>query len=418
VSLHEFAVEGHWRGPGVVAMTDTVSSDEQALREALAQEFGRPFDIARLDIDARFVYDHACRIGEEALSSALWPGVQGQMLPYRLLVGFFESSRLNAGTLDLTDGASLVALTASFPVALLGAFAAVAQRMETGSALPQRDAQGRVVVFADRLELFATGADGGMKNPDTAASLTAVLHALAQTGRLPQAMLLYDLAIRFVVMHECMHIVLGHTGYVRRELRVSRLMEMGAMRRGVLTPDVSQALEFIADRHAVRGVVQWARSGRLGKYVDAVQRDPALTREQYLLRALTLALMTLLLLFPSRATARASSRDSHPHPYTRMRWLCREIGQELPSRDMHVKAVLEPMAFWTASFQRNFSTPGRWERAIREDQQEGNGLPPLSDRAYADITAVARQWQTRLWQGYSPVYPGDGRDFESMLAEA
>lgn len=294
------------------------------------------------------------------------------MLPYRLLVGIFESSRLNADTLDLADGANLVALSDSFPVVLLGALATVAQRMETGSALPQRDAKGRVVVFADRLELFATGADGGMKNPDTVVGLTAVLHTLAQTERLTEAMLLYDLAIRFVVMHECMHIVLGHTGYVRLELRVSRLMEMGAMRRGVLTPDVSQALEFIADRHAVRSVVQRARSARLGEYVDAVRYDPSLTMEQYLLRVLTLALMTLLLLFPSRATARASSRDSHPHPYTRMRWLCREIGLELPSRDMHVNAVLEPMAFWTASFQCNFSTPGRWDRAIRVNWNAGN----------------------------------------------
>lgn len=120
MSLHEFAVDGHWRDPGVVAMTDTVSSDEEALRKALAQEFGRSLDIARLDIDARVVCDHACRIGEEALSSALWPRAQGQMLPYRLLVGFFESSRLNAGPLDLTNGASLVALSDSFPVALLG----------------------------------------------------------------------------------------------------------------------------------------------------------------------------------------------------------------------------------------------------------------------------------------------------------
>lgn len=409
------AIDGHWRAPGLATMNNIDKGEEQLVRRALAQEFGRPFDLARLDVDASIVYDHACRIGDEALSSALWPGAQGRMLPYRLLVGFFESSRLNAGTLDLANGASLVALSDSFPVVLLGAFATVAQRMETGSALPQRDAQGRVVVFADRLELFARGTDGGMKNANTEAVLTDVLHTLAQTGRLPEALLLYDLAIRFVVMHECMHVVLGHTGYVRRELRVSRLMEMGAMRKGVLMPDVSQALEFIADRHAVRGVVQWARSGRLGEYVDAIRRDSSLTIEQYLLRAFTLALMTLLLLFPSCTSARTSSRDSHPHSYTRMRWLCREIGQELPSHDVHVKAVLEPMAFWTASFQRNFATPGRWDRAIREDQHGDAGLPPLSDRAYADITAVARQWLTRLWQGYSPVYPGDGRDFESML---
>lgn len=366
------------------------------LKAALDREFGSSLDMAGVEEDLRFLYDHPCRVAEEALSAASSRGGRDPT-PYRLVAGFYRSDRLNAGTMDLAPDASLIAISTALPVGLFRALAAVIERAEVDTLLPQRDSAGRVVVFPRRRRLGGLPGKGG-------GELRPVLNGLQTAGQLPLGLLLYDLAMRFIVMHEAMHIVLGHTGCVRQALGAGSLMELGRSRRRMLTPEVSQAMEFIADRHAIRGVAHWVRSGRLGDCVDSIPWDESIDREVFLQRALTVALMTLLLLFPSRASVQAAVRDSHPHTYFRMRWLCREMGVDMPSEQAFLQGVLEPMAYWTASFQRNFLTPGRWSRAIQEDQEGPDDAPIPSDRAYSAMTDLARQWQTRLWEAYAPVY--------------
>jgi hypothetical protein len=377
---------------------------ERELQQALQCNFGPVFDLAAVPEEARFLFEHPLRIAEEALAEAQAIGTASRRVPYRLLAGLYNSPRVNAGTLDLDSATSVVAITSQLPPALLHAIAAVTDQAEAATLMPRRDKAGRLVVGGPRRALTT------MRLGRPGFEVTRTLAALQRSGDLALAMLVYDLAIRFVVMHECMHIVMGHTGYVRRELGLSVLMEMGASRRNVLTAELSQALEFIADRHAVRGVAQWARSGRLGDYVESIPRDPSLSQSDFLHRALILALMTLLRLFPARASLSAAAGASHPHPYARMRWLARELDEDLDGHVEAVRLTLEPMAYWNASFERNFIAPGRWNAAMAEDQGVGADVPPVTDRSYAWITGHAAHWQTRLWSDYSPLFPGDRRD--------
>jgi hypothetical protein len=125
--------------------------------------------------------------------------------------------------------------------------------------------------------------------------------------------------------------------------------------------------------------------------------------------------MTLLRLFPARASLSAAAGASHPHPYARMRWLAREVDEDLAGHDERVRLTLEPMAYWNASFERNFISPGRWSRAMAEDQGGGADMQPVTDQSYDRITGHAAQWQTLLWSEYSPLFPGDGRDESGRL---
>lgn len=375
------------------------------LRNASNRNFGGAFDVSSENEAVRFLYEHPARIAEEALAAAVPMDTAQRHEPYRLLAGFYPSDRLNAGTLDLDGGASVVAVSSAVPATLFRAFSAVLERADVLTLMPIRDDAGRLLVYPRRRRLVDRRA-----NP--LESLERVLERLQARSHMPLAMLLYDLAIRFIVMHECMHIVLGHTGYVRRAHGVRRLMEIDISRTQSMDPEFSRALEFIADRHAVRGVAHWARTGRLGEYAEAIPRDASLDLETYLHRGLTLSLVTLLLLFPSRPSSRASEADSHPHSYVRMRWLSRELEQDIASQSDFIAGVLEPMAYWTASFQRNFSTPGRWTHAIAEDQNVPEGEMPLADRAYQAVNEMAGRWQTDLWRDHSPLYPGDGRSLE------
>ncbi|MDO9093552.1 MAG: hypothetical protein Q7U99_13060 [Rubrivivax sp.] len=377
---------------------------ERVLKQALQRNFGPAFDPAAVPEEARFIFEHPQLIAEEALAAAQVSGTASRRAPYRLLAGLYDSPRVNAGTLDLDPATSVVAISSRLPPALLHAVAVVTDQADAVTLMPRRDKAGRLVVGGPRRALTARRSGGpGLE-------VARTLAALQRSGDLKLAMLVYDLAIRFVVMHECMHIVMGHTGYVRRELGLSVLMEMGASRRNVLTTELSLALEFIADRHAVRGVAQWARSGRLGDNVESIPRDPSLSQSDFLHRALILALMTLLRLFPARASLSAAAGGSHPHPYARMRWLARELSEDLDGHAEVVRLILEPMAYWNASFERNFVSPGRWSAAMAEDQRVAADVPPVTDQSYVLITGHAKLWQTLLWSQYSPLFPGDGRD--------
>lgn len=398
-----FAVDTSW--PGTFAEPDGMPMTiERELQQALQCNFGPVFDLAAVQEEARFLFEYPQRIAEEALAEAQVTGTASRHAPYRLFAGLYNSPHVNAGTLDLDSATSVVAITSRLPPALLHAIQVVTDQAEARTLMPRRDKEGRLVVGGPRRALTARRpADPGLE-------VTRTLAALHRGGRFKLAMLVYDLALRFVVMHECMHIVLGHTGYVRRELGLSVLMEMGASRRNGLTAELSQALEFIADRHAVRGVAQWARSGRLGDYVELIPRDPSLSQSDFLHRALILALMALLRLFPARASLSAAVGGSHPHPYARMRWLARELSEDLDGHAEVERLILEPMAYWNASFERNFISPGRWSAAMAEDQLVAADVPPVTDQSYAWITGHAAQWQTLLWSEYSPLFPGDGRD--------
>lgn len=372
-----------------------------------SSRFGPGFDPKLLELDTRFVFELPCRIASEALSQAYQDTGAGQQ-PHRLRFAFFRSYRLDAGTCDTGSGESMIAISDSWPVSLLHAFSRLVPMIDTATLLPRCDASGRVVVLEQPLELTGAATTRRRTRSRTEELLPEVLQALAAQGTAIHALLLYDLAIRFLVMHECMHIVLGHTGFAFRELGLGRLMEMGAARRAHMPAVLSQSLEFIADRHTVNGVMHWALTGRLGSYVDDAARLSALRPDEFMLRSLTLALMTLLHLLPNRPGMRDGLEDSHPHPYLRMRWCCREMAAALDDRALCVKGVFEPFAYWLASFQRNFLAPGRWQEAVLEDEPDVEGWLP-SDRAYEAITAAARSWQTKLWRTCAPLYPGDGR---------
>jgi hypothetical protein len=378
------------------------------LKLLLDTEFGGHFDPTCLSPNVRFVFDHPSLVATEALSQAYW--IDGiEIKKHTLLVGFFESFGLDAGTVDTGDKESSIVLSHAFPILLLSACSRVVNLIDRVTMLPKCDRAGRVILVPTKVELIPPDLSERLSKQGTQAALDEILSDLESRNTLATTLLLYDLAIRFVVMHECMHIVLGHTAFAKKVLGLSRLMEMSGTRLRKMPPRLSQSLEFIADRHTVHGLTNWAISGRLGDYVEAATETSTRPTTQFMLRSLIVATMTLLHLFPNHATARESAQSSHPHPYQRMRWWMREMAAAVKNQGVDQEGVYEAYAYWLACFDRNVSAPGNWRSAALEDELDEQGRL-LSDQAFEQMSADASRRQTKIWREYSPFFPGDGRD--------
>jgi len=334
----------------------------------------------------------------------------GRVEKYPFSVGFPLRSTFNAGTRDCSDEGSVVAINSAVPYLLFSACFAYSTRVDVSTALPLEE-NGKIKVFNSKLELLGKVKDMPSHPADIFAMFEKVIeYPEYKTANLPFALSLYEIAIRYVAMHEAMHIILGHTGYLKQELGLDEFLEFSAKREDKMDNSFFHCLEFLSDRNAVRGITSKMLGGDyISEALRSLLDNTELPKNDYLLRCIVSALTLTFHLFPSRTDDLKEPLYSHPNPYLRMQWLAMEIGHEVGSQADFRNAVLMPVAHTGAAIYANFQTPGNWKYATEEDVDPTDGRrPKFTDDSYTAILELAKKWGDKLWKAYSPLYHGDG----------
>lgn len=404
-------------------------NDEQELLALFKQLEQKAIDISELNEAVKMFYDQIVLQCQDSLKEAFV--VENQLVKkHDFKVMFMARSDLNAGTMALNSQSSLLWFSGALPYLLFAACYIYSCRVDVTTVSPFQQ-NGKVVSFKNKLQLVGKL----QQTPTDASHILQLFDNLMSSEQYPSAnvemaFFLYELAARFITMHEIMHIVLGHTAYVKRECSLDMLFEFSEEREEKLDEGFSQCLEFIADRHSSRGILaKLLNNDYDSELMYRLLKHSKLTKEEVLVRYFTMAMTITLHLFPARDHTLYSLYPSHPHPYTRMQWICQEVGHELDEVDLvggklqcgesnntsfkdHLKLTLfECLAETTTTLTHNFETPNSWLYALsfdvdERDQRSAEGLK--SNLSYENILALSKRWQSYIYRGYSPAYVGDG----------
>lgn len=373
------------------------------------EKFGSCLDHLKLIDPISDLYQMGIDVVEKALSSALMDKDE-TLQPYPFYVGYPLQKDFNAGTCDCDEGGSIVAISAAVPALLINAFLAYSSRVDIVTGLP-RAIDGKIISYETKLDLI-----GELpylpQTPDDFNLLfeKIISEELYQEGNLAYSLILYEIALRHVAMHEVMHIVLGHTGYLKKQLSLNVFMEFSSAREKKMSRSLSHCLEFLSDQHAVRGITARMLDGDFSSEASAlILEQTHLPAKDYLARCIVTALSIVFHLFPSSEGSLKTQLYSHPNPYLRMQWIAMEIGHEVGKQINYKESVLLTFASVYAALHSNFQTPSNWREIIEEDLESiEDGEHSFSDQSYQQMLDVSTEWRTKLWKTYSPLYRNDG----------
>lgn len=373
----------------------------------IEKRFGHCLPYHTLAEPIRELYEIAVDLVSQAFTQARL--IKGNReLPYPIIIGFPEKPTFNAGTCDREGGGSIVAINAAVPYLLFCACYIFSSRVDNRTGLPIVQ-DGKLLVFDTRLELIGRLP----QQPSNASEYEALFDQLCSESRYPTAdlvyaLFLYSIAIRFIVMHEVLHIVLGHTAYMKKEMGLETFLEFSSNREHNMDPRFLHCLEFLADRHAIRGIARNMVDGNSYYATEAQQQllqETSVTKHTYLVRGIMTAATVLFHLFPSRDETLYEPILSHPNPYVRSQWLAMELGHELGKECDFKQAILMPLAYTAATLSANFKCPGDWRNATELDRnKEEDNRPYQSDVAYQDVLKMATQWSDYIYKNYGPQF--------------
>lgn len=370
-------------------------------KEAIAK-FGEPLEYRQFDEPLANLFDMPVVRAKNALSQAQYQTGSGTS-PISTEVIYVGNLALNAFARHAKPSQCLICFFSGAMVALLDACTKLASRMDAKTGLPVHEGE-KLLVYPDRLILLESQQRPASQD---AHSLHESLRSIARRN-LPNtefAVLLFELTSWFIAMHEGMHIILGHAGYVRDRLQLDGLLEFSEMRQEKIPYDVSQMMEFSADRHAARGVVRRILEGDLdSSYDDALLSNLEVDRKLFLVRTATTALTLLFHLFPKRFCSIEHLLGSHPHPYVRMQWTAMELGHEVKDEVDFPSAIMRPLAEIAATLKSNFDSPDNWWEYAESDLRTKGQTTPPTDLLYHEILAITKEKHKDMAQ-FAPVYP-------------
>lgn len=365
--------------------------------------FGGIADLTAIDEDVGLLWQLPAWYLTTALEPARRTPEGSDALPS--YVGFVKNGAFNAA-IRHEDGAVAGALFAGVPLLAYEACRLFALRMDAATGLPACDTEGRLVIHSDRIVL--SRAPLRLEKP--VSELSAALRSFddktaAHNGDL--ASFMFDIAMRYVAMHECMHFALGHARYCQRERGLDIFLD-GAVDGRAIDPLISQTLEFIADRHTVAGLAVDLDQGRLfhewsKNAPDFVRVDPGAWKR----RVLFATLGVVSRLWKSHASARFGDiSQPYPHPYERVCWMISSLG-EIEGASAHHEAMLA-FALTVGSLDRNYLTSREDVPILSRDIDVENltGFSSLN-AGYNTVRQKATEIQRRIHHEYGPHYPAE-----------
>lgn len=376
----------------------------RSIEELLAffQRYGGVANFTGIDDDVRLFWQLPVRYLADALEPArVSPHKPDQpLLSYVALV-------LNGGfnaVIRHEPEAAIAGIFIGVPLIAFQACRLLALRMDLASGLPVRDENERLVVYPEKLVLpthWQLRADPCRQALDD----ISTFEEITPLHNNELATFMFDIIMRYVAMHECMHFVLGHARFCQIELGMSAF-EDGHRRRKELPGHTSQTMEFISDRHVIAGLSHDLREGRLyHEWSRQLPQGVAVEPDRWYRRILfvTLGLISRLwTLHGSRSFGNLS--EPYPHPYERLCWMHAsliEIQGEALARD-----TLEAVGLTMATLDKNYQTPYLLQADLLRDttMMELTGHSRLTE-GYESIRREALKLQHTLFENYGPYYP-------------
>ncbi|HET7436861.1 MAG TPA: hypothetical protein VFN10_19285 [Thermoanaerobaculia bacterium] len=291
------------------------------------------------------------------------------------------------------------------PLVAFRACRQIASRMDLRTGLPLCDDAQRLVAFPSQLPLEPEW--HGVHDPSAQAmEELARFEATAPSENRELATFLFDIAMRYVTMHETMHFVLGHARFCQSELGLDTFADVSDERRA-LDPVLSQTLEFIADRHTVAGLRTDLTDGRLyHEWCRDTPPEVTVEPDVWRRRVLVAALALVSKLWKGDASWQfAEFTHAYPHPYERVAWMLSGLVEMSPPT---ARADLQRcFALTLATLERNFTSPLPYSGLMEDDLSalRVGGVSQL-DRSYEVVRAKAIEVQKVLYRTYGPYYPG------------
>src|ERR1700743_2838488 len=174
-------------------------------------QYGGITDFTDIDESLRVIWRLAAEYLENSLPPARIPDLKpNERIPDR--VCFVKNGTFNAA-IRHEEGAVAAAVFAGVPMVAFKATRLFALRMDETTGLPLCDGKGRLVIIPDRIPLSTEWA--GMNNDPSNQALNEINQFEEETDLKNNelATFMFDIAMRYVAMHECMHFVLGHARY-------------------------------------------------------------------------------------------------------------------------------------------------------------------------------------------------------------
>ncbi|VAW56388.1 hypothetical protein MNBD_GAMMA07-2732 [hydrothermal vent metagenome] len=370
--------------------------------------YGDIFNEKRLPELVRILYEIPCYYLNNSLDKAL----NNDNESYSFIVRYIESKSFNAAVCDIEDG-GLICIHASVPILLFQACILYASRCNIENALPL-EKDGKIIVFNKKIKLLGKLTFTLTPNNEiikTYEDIIKFIDLLEKSNEILQyGFFLYEIASRFMVMHESMHIILGHAGYLRNKLNMDVFFELSNERESKLDSGSNQALEFLADQNAAFGVLtQILQGNTLHEYGYMEPPNLAVSFRLFKLRAFNQSLCILFHMFPIRMEQKLSETriNSHPHPYVRMQWINTQMGFEIEEAEFH-EAAVRPFAYSMASLSYNFITPNEWMAANNDNFSKQKNS--FSDKMFVKIQKKAKKMQNKAWK-YAPKFKGFYRGY-------
>ena len=367
------------------------------------ERFGRPVDFRALEPDLKLLWQVPLAYLEAALTPARISAAEPDT-PLDVTLAYIDHSSFNAGIRHAKNSVS-ACLFAGVPLIAFKACRLLAARLDLHSGLPFCDKNKRLIKFSKQLKIEHNWPISDEPARQASSDLR-LFEASAPRKNIELGTFLFDIAMRYVAMHEAMHFVLGHAAYCQSELGLDSFADADENRRE-LNPLVSQTLEFIADRHTLHGVLTDLTQGRLFHEWCA---EPPLkvidTDLETWFRRLTIAVLALIsTIWLGHARQNfADFSKPYPHPYERLFWMV--CGLQEMTKGSFEDDIDLCFGLNTFTLESNFEIPGTFLKLISQDLLIGRetGTSPL-DHSYAAVKAKAIEIQTHLYKNYGPFYP-------------
>lgn len=284
---------------------------------------GPPFDYAALEEPHEALYREPLEIADDLLARRIGDvggvsdvrGESARKNGSSLSAAFYTSGAFNAHAASEGNEA-LVAISAFVPPVVFSACSAVAGGLDgdTGDALLRG---GKLPVCEDPASWVASRPRPPESPDEWVKAFT--YPADITSKQFDWAMRLYAIAMRFLVAHECMHVLLGHTGWLSARYGCHDLLEFGAVGGAGRMP-LRDIIEFQADYNAAVSVTRGLLRGPTVQHLRTtlgLADDRAAIRQ--LLRCTVRAFVILTRCFPEPDVDPFSRQPMHPHPYVRSR---------------------------------------------------------------------------------------------------
>ncbi|MDE5575617.1 MAG: hypothetical protein K2I87_07895 [Bacteroidales bacterium] len=316
---------------------------------------GEEFDFESFSDDLYDLYSIPIKYIISAMEPATSNTTRGK---YHYLPGYIAATHINAVTCDEGNG-SIICLNSCAPILLFKLCVHYTFCCNLQTALAAGNPIPAICSYKEPIQVKLEPSEilpQKVQRNFNYFKKSELYKRVVGSGKLKYALYLYDLATRFLVMHECMHVVLGHTAYMRKEFGVTELLAFSEiMNTNAQMIKTLQALEFMADLHTASGVFLQALHGNL--FLDYTSdTDLNIDKECFVARSVINALCILFRLFPFKWKTLADViKTVHPHPYIRLQWILTGLSNQLTDSRNFEEYLMRPMGQSLAVFADNFA---------------------------------------------------------------